>query len=319
MKMTRIILDTDLSMGEPGSEIDDGFALALAQATHDIQLELVTTVNGNTDVETATLLTLELAKRLGREDLPVVKGAAARLVRPNEARTAPGEIRAKYGHRSPAPGYAAQAIADLVMSAPGEITTVAIGPLTNIATAMALEPRLAESIGELVIMGGVFRGQTEQSHMPGEFNVWSDPEAAHAVLHSGVKMRWVGLDVTRRVRLTREHAAQMTASGQPFSSFAGEFTTAWINRMQAEHPGDLLHADSCAMHDPLAVAVVSRPGLVTWKPAHVDVVTGDGIARGVVVTDLLTSANPPEPNCRIATEIDVEAFMKLFLDSISSL
>jgi purine nucleosidase len=317
--MTRMILDTDLSMGEPGSEIDDGFALALAQALPDIQLELVTTVNGNTDVETATLLTMELAERLGRRDLPVVRGAAARLVRPNEARSAPEAIRSKYGHRTPAPGYAAQAIADLVMSAPGEITIVAIGPLTNIAAAMALEPRLAESVGELVIMGGIFRGQTEQSHMPGEFNVWSDPEAAHAVLHSGVRVRWVGLDVTLQVRLTREHAAQMTASGQPFGSFAGEFTTAWIDRMKAANPGDPLYADSCAMHDPLAVAVVSRPDLVTWRPARVDVVTGDGIARGVVVTDLLTSANPPEPNCRIATEIDVEEFMKLFLDSVSSL
>jgi purine nucleosidase len=314
-----MILDTDLSMGEPGSEIDDGFALALAQATPGIQLELVTTVSGNTDVDTATLLTLELAARLGREDLPVVKGAAARLVRPDQARTAPEAIAAKYGHRSPAPGYAAQAIADLVMSAPGEITIVAIGPLTNIATALALEPRLAASVAELVVMGGVFRGQTEQARMPGEFNVWSDPEAAHAVLHSGMRMRWVGLDVTQQVRLTREHAARLTASGRPFGSFAGEFTAAWIDRMKAQHPGDPLHADSCAMHDPLAVAVVTRPGLVTWKPAYVDVVTGDGIARGVVVTDLLTSAEPPEPNCRIATGIDVEAFMKVFLDSVSSL
>ena len=75
--MIRIVLDTDLGMGEPGSEIDDGFALALAIADPDIKLELVTTVNGNTDVETATLLSLELLDRIGSSDIPVVKGAAA--------------------------------------------------------------------------------------------------------------------------------------------------------------------------------------------------------------------------------------------------
>jgi purine nucleosidase len=318
--VTRIILDTDLSMGEPGSEIDDGFALALAVADRDLQLELITTVSGNTDVETATLLCLELGERLGRRDIPVVRGAAAPLMWPDRARRAPASTTQKYGHHNPTPGYAAHAIADLVMSAPGQITIVAIGPLTNIATAMALEPRLASSVGELVVMGGIFLGQTQQSRMPGEFNVWSDPEAAHAVLRSGAKVRWVGLDVTLQVRLTREHAARMTASPKPFSSYAGTFTTAWIDRAKAEHPGaDPVLADSCAMNDPLAVAVVARPELVTWKPAHLDVVTGDGIARGVIVTDLLTSADSPEANCRIATAIDADAFMEFFLSAISSL
>jgi purine nucleosidase len=318
--MTRIILDTDLSMGEPGSEIDDGFALALAVAGHGIQLELVSAVSGNTDVETATLLCLDLVERLGRRDIPVVRGAAAPLMWPDRARRAPAQITEKYGHRSPTPGYAAQAIADLVMSAPGEITVVAIGPLSNIAAAMALEPRLAASLGELVVMGGVFLGQTQHSKMPGEFNVWSDPEAAHAVLRSGAAMRWVGLDVTRRVRLTREHAAQMTASPRPFGSFAGTFTTAWIDRQKAEHPGaDPALLDSCAMNDPLAVAAVARPDLVTWSPAHLDVVTGNGIARGVIVADLLTSVDAPEANCRIATAVDVRGFMEFFLAAISAL
>jgi len=315
----RIILDTDLAMGEKGSEIDDGFALALAEADPDIQVELLTTVSGNTDVETATLLSLELAERLGHDDLRVVRGAAAPLLRPDTARSASAATVQAYGHREPAPGYAAAEIATLVMDHPGEFTIVAIGPLTNIAAALALDPRVASAAREIVIMGGIFLGQTLESAMPGEFNVWVDPEAAHAVLHSGARLRWVGLDVTLQVRLTREHAAQMTSSPHPFSAFAGEFTTAWIDHQAARNPGDPDRGQWCAMHDPLAVAAVTHPDLLTWAPARVDIVTGDGPARGVMVTDLLRTDGAPEPNCQIATAVDTDRFMAHFLGAVTSL
>ena len=97
----RVILDTDPSMGSPGSEIDDGFALALLVADEVFELELVTSVNGNTDVESATYLSMELLERLGRADVPVVRGAAAPLVEPDKARAAPQEIRDRFGHRRP--------------------------------------------------------------------------------------------------------------------------------------------------------------------------------------------------------------------------
>ena len=316
--MRRIVLDTDLSMGEPGSEIDDGFALALAAADPELRVELVTTVNGNTDVETATLLSLHLVERLGMTGTRVVRGAAAPLTRPDRARSASPETVRSYGRRV-ARGYAAAEIARLVMDNPGEITIVAIGPLTNVAAALSLEPELARSVQEIVVMGGVFLGQTLQSGMPGEFNVWTDPEAADAVLHSGAPLRFVGLDVTTRVRLTRAHAERMGAVRDRFGAFASAATFAWMDRMHEEHPGDPELAESSAMHDPLAIAVVTRPDLVTWRDAHVSVVTGDGVARGVMVTDLLTSADPPAANCRIATDVDVDAFMALFVDRISAL
>lgn len=316
--MHRIILDTDLAMGEQGSEIDDGFALALAEADPDITVELVTTVNGNTDVETATLLSCELLERLDRGDVRVVRGAAAPLVDPAKARSAPTAITERYGHHKPAPGYAATEIVELVMANPGEITIVAIGPLTNVAAALAMEPRLARAAREIVVMGGIFLGQTLTSAMPGEFNVWVDPEAAHAVLHCGANLRSVGLDVTVQVRLTREHAAQMSAAPGRFSAFAGEFTTGWIEHQAARNPGDPERGRWCAMHDPLAVAALTHPDLLTWTPAYVDIVTGHGIARGAMVTDLLTSDRAPEPNCQIATAVDADRFMEHFLTSIPS-
>ena len=317
--MNRIILDTDLAMGAPGSDIDDGFALALAHAEPSIALELVTTVNGNTDVESATMLSLELAERLGCPELPVYQGAAAPLTRPDRYRAAPDQTRAKYGHHVAQPGYAAVRIAEHILDNPGQITLVPVGPLTNVAAALSLDRRVATSVREIVIMGGIFLGQTQATGMPGEFNIWMDPEAAEAVLHSGAPLRFVGLDVTLQVRVTREHARQMVEAGGSFGSFAGECTTAWIDHQAAHHPGDPLQADSCAMHDPLAVAVVVRPDLVSWRDAHVQVVTGDGPARGVMVTDLLGSVDAPAPNCQVATAVDADAFLSYFLSTIGRL
>ncbi len=317
--MTRIILDTDLAMGAAGSDIDDGFAFALAHAEPGLQLDMVTTVNGNTDVESATMLTLELAERLGCPDLPVYQGAAAPLTRPDRYRPAPEQTRAEFGHRTPRAGYAAVQILEHVLAHPGEITLVAVGPLTNVAAALSLDRRLASSVREIVIMGGIFLGQTHATGMPGEFNIWSDPEAAEAVLHSGAPLRFVGLDVTLQVRVTRAHAQQLAESGGSFGAFASEFTTAWIDHMAAQHPNDPVQADSCAMHDPLAVAVVERPELVTWRPASVEVVTGNGPARGVMVTDLLDSVDAPQPNCQVATAVDTEGFLSYFLATIGQL
>jgi purine nucleosidase len=233
----RILLDTDLAMGAPGSDIDDGFALALALADPELSVELVTTVNGNTDVDTATTLSLHLLDRLGRADVPVVRGAARPLLRPapaRGARTAPVQLRPG---REAAAGVAATAIVDRAV----------------------------------------------------------------------------------QVRLTREHARRMAAGGRAFGAFAGSATQDWIDHTERTRPGDLSEHGSCALHDPLAVAVVTRPELVTWRPAYVAVETAGEVARGVTVADLLGSDQPPQANCEIATAVDVEAFTELFLERVSAL
>lgn len=319
--MHRVILDTDLAMGAPGSDIDDGFALALALADPEQSVELVTTVNGNTDVESATVLAVELLHRLGRTDVPVVRGAADPLVRPRLERTSgpPAVPAPADGSRDPAPGRAATAIVERVMAEPGELTLVAVGPLTNVALALLLEPRVATAVREVVVMGGVFLGHTHRAEMPGEFNIWVDPDAAAVVLASGAPLRFVGLDVTLQVRLTREHARRMAEGGTAFGAFAGESTQAWIDHLEQRNPGDPSEHGSCAMHDPLAVAVVTRPDLVTWREAHVAVETASETTRGVMVADLLTSDTPLPANCRIATAVDATTFTELFLDRVRSM
>lgn len=318
--MNKIILDTDLAMGAPGSDIDDGFALALAHAEPELSLELVTTVNGNTDVDSATVLSLELLRRLGVEDVPVVKGAATPLTHPERRRTPGEQVINSYGAGlSPAPGYAPAAIAERIIAEPGEITLVAIGPLTNVAIALAIEPRLAQAVKEIVIMGGVFLGITGHRGMPGEFNVWSDPEAAAAVLRSGARQRWVGLDVTLQVRLTRADAQRLAGSPGEFAPFAGAATQAWIEHTKLAEPGDPRAGESCAMHDPLAVAAVTNPELITWADARLDVITGDLPGAGMMITDLLRSADAPAPNARIAVGVDAPAFTEHFVRLMSGL
>src|SRR6478672_4292021 len=108
-------------MGAPGSDVDDGFALALAHADPDISIELITTVNGNTDVESATILTAELERRLGIEDIPIVKGAAAAFTHPEIKRSPAAHVAALAGALPPpTPGYAAVEIARRVLAEPGE-------------------------------------------------------------------------------------------------------------------------------------------------------------------------------------------------------
>jgi purine nucleosidase len=311
--MRRILLDTDLAMGAPGSDIDDGFALALALADPELSVDLVTTVGGNTDVDTATRLSLDLLERLGHSDVPVVRGSAGPPQRRSSDDGGPARVPGSL------PGHAATALVERIMAEPGELTVVAIGPLTNIALALALEPRMAAHVREIVVMGGVFLEHTNLASMPGEFNTWSDPAATAAVLASGARLRFVGLDVTRKVRLTRADADAMATAGGDFAGFAARCTHEWIDHVEQTNPGDLREHGSCAMHDPLAVAVVDRPDLVTWRPAYVQVETAGAVTRGVMVADLLTSDNPPDANCEIATDVDGAAFVELFLDHLSAL
>jgi purine nucleosidase len=317
--MTRIVLDTDLAMGRPGSDIDDGFALALALAEPDLSLELVTTVNGNTDVDNATRLTVDLLQRAGRE-VEVVRGSGRPLLRSSPASPVGASRYEQSG--TDASGrhvHAAVAIVERVMREPGELTVVAIGPLTNVALALALEPRLADAVQEIVVMGGVYLGHTGVAAMPGEFNFWVDPDAAAVVLDSGAPLRLVGLDVTRRVRLDRADAARMRRTSKQFATFAADCTDEWITHLERTSPGDDWDRGSCALHDPLAVGVVAKPDLVTWRPAQVSVERGSERTRGVVVTDLLGSDHAPAANCAIAVDVDVEAFRSYFLERIGSL
>lgn len=319
--MHQIILDTDLSMGAPNADVDDGFALALALADPDIEVLAVTTVNGNTDVFNATRLSRRMLEQLGRSDIPVHRGADRPLTRPS---IHPEAIAEHERRRDADPGsevfdahsHAALAIIDLVRAHPHELTICAIGPLTNVALALRLDPDIAPLIERIVVMGGVFLGQTGETSLPGEFNIWNDPEAANDVLSHGIPVRFVGLDVTLQVRMTLDEASAMEHSPSAFAQYAGKATKEWIEFLGSHKPDSPIDQQSCAMHDPLAVAAISHPELLQWRAANVRFAVESEYVRGIAVTDLLTNANHPAPNCEFATGIDAQGFLDLLTQAV---
>src|SRR5579863_6157079 len=190
---TPIILDCD-----PG--IDDALAIAFAAGSPAIELAGLTTVAGNVELAKTTANALAVASFVGLDSVPVTAGCPAPLLRPA---LHAGHVHGESGlggavlpapARGPGAGHAIDYIIAAAAAAPGEITLVATGPLTNIALALRREPRLASWVGDFVIMGGsASRGNVTPA---AEFNIWADPEAAAIVFAAGWTVRMIGLDVT---------------------------------------------------------------------------------------------------------------------------
>jgi purine nucleosidase len=327
MTPTRIVLDTDPGLGAPGADIDDGLAIALALRSPELVLEALTIVVGNVDVRVGHANALALLERLDAGHVRVAVGAGRPLVEdlaPLRAlfdRHLPEAQRpAQRPPDPPGSGDAARLLVELVMASPGEITIVAIGPLTNVATAIALEPGFAAAVGELVMMAGAATTYAQNITTVADFNAYADPEALQIVLDSGAPIRMVGLDQTSRVMLDRGDAERMRADGDPFGVWAADCTDAWIDFLGTAFPERPEHADACFLHDPLTVAAVIDPSLLSWAPAHVAVELEGRLARGLTVADRGLALMPPAgpPNAQVAIDTDVDRFRSLFLDRMAA-
>lgn len=326
MSVIPVVVDTDPGLGEPGSDIDDGLAIALALRSPELDVRALTVVNGNVDAATGTDVARRLLHRLGRDDVPVSLGAIEPLVRD----MAP--LRALFDAALPTPPRrradllgpstdepAARLLARLAAESPGELVVVAIGPMTNLARAIQDDPAFATNVRELVLMAGSATTYAQNVTVVGDFNAYVDPEALEVVLRSGAAIRMVGLDQTSRVRLTRADAAALRAGKDDFGRWAGECAQAWIDFLGRAFPRRPEHRDACFLHDPLVVAAVIRPGLLTWQDAHVQVETVSELARGLVVADRgLALAHPGPVNASVAVDTSVDDFRRLFLDRIST-
>jgi purine nucleosidase len=321
--MKRIILDTDPGLGAPGADIDDGLAIALALRSPELRLEALTIVVGNVDVRVGEANAHALLERLDATHVPVAVGAGQPLVED----MAP--LRALFdahlpdaGNRPsdpPGSGDAARLLVDAVMAAPGEITIVAIGPMTNLAAAIGLEPAWAGNVAELVLMAGSATTYAHNVTTVADFNAYADPEALQIVLDSGASIRMVGLDQTSRVLLNRQDAERMRAGGDAFGTWAAECTDAWIDFLHRAYPDRPEHVDACFLHDPLTIAAVIDPSLLTFAPAHVAVELHGRLTRGLAVADRGLALMPPAgpPNAEVAIDTDVERFRSLFLDRMA--
>ncbi|MGW1209060.1 nucleoside hydrolase [Streptomyces sp. NPDC002499] len=323
----RIVIDTDPGLGEPGSDIDDGLAIALALRSPELQVEALTVVNGNVDVDAGVDVARRLTERMGFPELPVLRGADRPLLRDMapvralfddvipDRPTAQGNQSERRGPTESR--HAAQFLVDIAAAHPGEICVVAIGPMTNLALALRLDPAFAQNVAEIIMMAGSATGYAQNITVVGDFNAYVDPEALAMVLDSGARLRMVGIDQTSQVRLTRADAAVLQ-SGDAFGKWAGECAFAWIDFLGKAFPQRAEHRDACFLHDPLVVAAVIDPSLLTWADAHVATDPGSELARGLVVADRgLALAPSPPPNATVAIATDTDGFGRLFLDRVT--
>ncbi len=309
--MLRIILDTD-----PG--IDDALALFLALASpEDVQIEAITAVSGNVDVEATTRNALALLTLAGRTDIPVARGCSLPLVRTPVAAdyvhglNGLGEAALPDLAARPVAQHAVDLIVDTVLRAPGEITIVAIGPLTNVAMALRREPRIATLVREVVIMGGALR-------VPGnvtpaaEFNIYADPHAAHIVLHSGWPIRIVSLDTTMQAALQREQVEALTRDGGTVKTFIRQMMAYSFDVFGPRYGVSEFH-----MHDPLCMAAAFQPDLITWEPAYVDVELAGTLTLGETVAYFKDSeATASAPNVQASIGVDADRFVRLYLERV---
>jgi inosine-uridine nucleoside N-ribohydrolase len=214
---------------------------------------------------------------------------------------------------------AAELLVRLAASHPGELVVIAIGPMTNLAEAITLDPAFVTNVRELVLMAGSATTYAQNVTVVGDFNAYVDPEALDVVVRSGAAIRMVGLDQTSRVRLTRHDAAALKAGHDDFARWAGACADAWIEYLARAFPQRPEHREACFLHDPLVVAAVIDPHLLTWHDAHVQVETSSELARGLVVADRgLALARPGPANASVAVDTRVDDFRRLFLDRIST-
>jgi purine nucleosidase/pyrimidine-specific ribonucleoside hydrolase len=316
-----VIIDTD-----PG--IDDALALFLAWGTPALRVEAITTVAGNVSVDLATANVFRLldAARPGRRP-PVARGAAAPLRQPlataahvhgDDGLGRLDRFHAPDGRpRYPAPRLdlemrdGPELILDAVDRFGAELTLVALGPLTNVALALARDRARLARVGRLVVMGGAVAAPGNVTPAA-EFNFFVDPDAAAAVFAAGLPIDLVPLDVTRQVRLeaaaleaalpaprgeARQLLLDLTAHGFEFSAVRGE--------------------GGIALHDPLAVAVVADPSLVGWESLHVAVETDSPLTRGLSLADRRPLPARERPaNCRVALTVDAPRALGVVLDGL---
>lgn len=307
----RVLIDTD-----PG--IDDSLAILLALASPEIQLEGIVTVHGNSSVDQATINALSVLELAKANEVAVAKGFALPLVQPSllaaETHGDSGLGYAQLPEPRGRPGvrHGSDFLIDKILSNPGEITLVAIGPLTNVAFAIRQEPRLVEAVRDVIVMGGSIQYPGNATPLA-EYNVFVDPHAAHMVYHSGMPLTLVPLDVTYQCILMPGHVKRLQKNPSPLSRFIEDST-----RFYMEFHDEYQKIAGCAINDPLALALAFAPELCDYQELYVDVDISGGVSMGKTFADFY-GVTKKSPNMRVALGVQARDFMELFLERMESL
>jgi purine nucleosidase len=308
----KIIIDCD-----PG--IDDALALAFACGHPGLDLCGVTTVAGNVSLARTTANALAVLDFLGHGEVPVTAGSPGPLLGPEIDASRVHGVSGLGRARLPAaagrarPGHAADFLIETIGAAPGEITLIATGPLTNIALAARCEPRLVSQVADFVIMGGsAGRGNVTPA---AEFNIACDPEAAAIVFRAGWQVTMVGLDVTLAARATGAVRERMRGLGRLGSDLLLPVLAGYQAEPGPALPGAAPGSDGPPVHDVCAVALVADPGVLRCHPARVEVETAGKHTTGMTVT----SFRAADPNALVALSIDTGRFWDLVLGAFARL
>jgi len=319
----RVIIDTD-----PG--IDDALALLLALRSSELDVLAITTVSGNVPVDVATKNVFTVLSLFPTSQRPTVAQGSAKPLqkRPVHAESVHGDDGLGDLHRcrdrsgrlryvpltvTPSQHGAVDEILYQIRSASEPCTVIALGPLTNIARAIERDRATMARLKRIVMMGGAVT-------VPGnitpaaEFNMFADPHAARAVFDAGIPLTVVGLDVTRKVRLTRETVDQAVAPcDTPISRFLCD-CTARLFAFCEEREG----VASFPLHDPLAVGVVIDPALVVCESMHIDVETRGDVTEGMTVADRrpIRASAKKTPNAEVCLDVNASRFLSLFLERL---
>lgn len=275
----KIILDTD-----PG--IDDAMAILFAEAHPAIDLIGITTIYGNATIDNGTRNALYLKEKF-QLDADVAKGTDKPLIRPPVGATVVVHGETGFGdchanepqHATADPRPAYQYIIDTLKANPGEITLVAVGPLTNLALALETAPEITSLVKEVVIMGGAFGENDHRGNVTpyAEANIHDDPHAADKVLTADWPVVVIGLDVTQESMFSSAYLDALKAD----AGHVGEFI--WdVSRYYLRFYAQKLGMDGCHVHDPSAIAYVIDPTLFTLREGPVRVIT-DGPAEGMTL------------------------------------
>lgn len=323
----RTLIDTD-----PG--IDDALALILALRSPDLQVEAVTTVCGNVTVDLTTRNALRVLEIVAPSAPPVVaRGADRPLAGPprtaahvfgedglgNLDRCVGPDGAPRYGEPRghPAPMPAHEVLLDAVRSVPGAFTLITLGPLTNLALALRQDPEALRGLRRLVVMGGAVAAHGNVTPVA-EFNAWADPEAAQAVLESGLPITLIGLDVTEQVQLLPEIIAERFAPrADPVSRLVCDMAPTILDFCVR-----IERAPGITLHDPLAVAVACDPTLVRTERLPVRVETRGEHTAGMTVVDRRPGASgragaAGAPLVDVAVAVDAERALEFIVDRLT--
>ncbi|UJH67816.1 nucleoside hydrolase [Allomuricauda sp. SCSIO 65647] len=308
----KFIIDTDTAS-------DDAVALIMAVNSPDIEIMAVTVVAGNVSLDQGVqnaLYTLSLCN----SDLSVYPGIAKPLVRPLKTadhvhgKDGMGDIGLPLSGFEPEEEHAVDVLLNMINEHIGEVTLVCMAPLTNIATALLLDPSIAQKVKECVVMGGVGKGRGNVTPVS-EYNFWADPEAAKIVFESGMPIKMVGWDISRKYAVFDKTAVErIRAIGTSLAHFSVD-----IQKTLVEYAQTLSHLEGFDLPDPMTMAIAIDPAIATkTKKAYVTVLQNDDWSRGQTVIDYVGTTGCPS-NAEIVLEADSDRFMNMLHDFLNKI